>query len=74
MARRISGTGSTPINISSLVATDFFNLDLLASQMQATGLHELVRSNNKALSAVDIIQDLKMKLRSLKDQGLWSPA
>ena len=74
MARRISGTGSTPINISYLVATAFFNLDVLDFQLKATGLHDPVRSNPKALYAVDIIQDLKMKLRSLKDQGLWSPA
>ena len=42
--------------------------------MKAAGLHNLVVSNPKALSADEIIRTLKTKLWSLKAQGLWSPS
>ena len=72
MARRISVTGSATIYLSTLVATAFMDCKVLAFQMKATGLYDLVESNPKALSTYEIICNLKNKFRSLKAQVLWS--
>ena len=74
MSHWISGTGSAPIYLSTLVATAFIDCEVLDFQMKATGLHDMVDSNLKALSIYDIIRTLKTKLWSLKDQGMWSPS
>ena len=74
MARRIRGTGYAPIDISTLVATDFINFEVLFFQLKDIGLHDIFNSNPKAMSADDIFQNLKTKFRSLTDQGLCSPA
>ena len=70
MSRRISGTGSTPINLSTLVATAFIYCKVLAFQMKATWLDDLVDSNPKALYVDDTIHNLKSKFWSLKAQEM----
>ena len=50
MACWISEIGSAPIDLSDLVATAFIDCEVLALQLKATGLHDLVESNPKALS------------------------
>ena len=72
MACRISGTGYSPIDLYTLVTTEFIDQEVLDFQLKATGLCDLVYSKPKALSADEIIRILKNKLRSLKAQGLWS--
>ena len=74
MARRISRTGYDPIDMSTLVATDFIAWEVLYFYMKATFLHDLVKSNPKAMYAYEIIQKLNTKFRSLKAQGLWIPS
>ena len=74
MAYHISGTGSAPIDMSTLIATDFIGCKILDFHLKATCLHDLVGSNPKALSIYEIIQTLKTKLRSLKAQGPWIPS
>ena len=72
MACRISGTGSAPIELSTLVATEFIDFKSLDFHLKATGLHDLVDINLKALSADGIICTLKTKFRYHKAQGLCS--
>ena len=72
MACWINGTGSAPIDLSTLLATSFIDCEVLAFQMKAKGIHDLVYNNPKELSADEIIWTLKTKLWSLKSQGLWS--
>ena len=67
MDRRICGTGYTPIDLYTLVATDFIDCKVLAFQQKATQLHNLVESNHKTLHVDKIIWTLKTKLRSLKN-------
>ena len=74
MACWISGTGSTPIDLSTLDANAFIDCKVLAFQTKATGLHDLVDSNAKALSVDEIIWNLENKFRYLKAQGLWIPS
>ena len=74
MACQIIGTGFVPIELYRLVTTNFIEFEVLDFQLKATGLHELVNSNPKYLSAEEIIWILKTKLQSLKAQRLWSPA
>ena len=73
MDRRISGIGSDPIYLSTLVATAFINCKVLALQLKDTGLHDLVDSNTKNLSVDNITRTLKTKFWYLKAQGLWIP-
>ena len=68
---RISRTGSTLIELSTLLDTDFINCEVLAFNLKAKGLNNVVDSNPKALSVDDIIWTLKTKLQSLKAQGMW---
>ena len=68
---RISGTVSDPIDLSTLVSTDFIDCKVMAFQMKAAGLHELVDINYKAISEYKIIWTLKTKFQSLVDHGLW---
>ena len=72
MAHRISGTGSAPIELYTLVAISFIDCNIMAFHMKTTCLHNLVDSNPKSLSSDDIIHTLKNKFHSLKAQGLWS--
>ena len=65
----INGTVSAPINLYTLITTDFIDWKVLAFQMKNTGFRDLVYSNPKALSADDIIRTLKTKFRYLKLQG-----
>ena len=55
MAPRISGTGSAPINMFSLVATAFIDCKFLAFQIKSELLHDLVEIYPNALSADEII-------------------
>ena len=71
MACRISGTGSSPIDLSTLFATAFIYFNILLFQMKTSGLHDLVEINPKALSVDLIVCILKTKLRSLKTKVLW---
>ena len=71
MDHHITRTGSAPIDLSTLVATDFIYCKVPAFQMNATGLHNLVDRNPKALSSDEIIRTLKTKFHYLKAQGLW---
>ena len=70
MARYTSGTGYSPIYLSTLVITAFVDCEVLAFHMKSTGLCDLVESNPKALSVDEIIRTLKTKSRSLRYQGL----
>ena len=70
MDRHISGTGSAPIDLPTLIATDFIYYEVLAFQMKDTVLHDLDDSNPKFLYADDTIRTLKTKFRSIKAQGL----
>ena len=72
MARRIIGTVSAPINLSTLVATAFIYYKELYFRPKDTGLNDLVEIKPKALFADNIIRTLNNKFRSLKAQGLWS--
>ena len=74
MTRHISGTESAAINISTQVANDFIDCEVLALQLKDACLHDLVDSNPKALSVYEIIRTLNTKLQSLKTQGLWIPS
>ena len=51
MARWIIRTGSAHIELSALIATAFIYCEVLAFQLKTTGLHDLVYSNPKVLSA-----------------------
>ena len=64
MACPISGTGSDPIDISTLVVTSFINCEVLAFQVKDTGLYDFVYSKPKALSIDNIIWTLKKNLFS----------
>ena len=66
MARRISGTGSTTINLSTLVNTALIDCEVLHFQLKSTELNDMVDSNPKALSADEIIRTLNNKFWSLK--------
>ena len=68
MSRRISRTGSAPIDLSALVITAFIECKVLAFQLKAKCLHDLVESKPKSLSADEIIRNLKTKLQYLKYQ------
>ena len=74
MDHQISGTGSAPIDIFTLVATEFINWEVLQFHLKATFLHDLVDSNPKALSEDNFYRTIKTKFQYLKVQGLWSPA
>ena len=56
------------------VTTAFRDYEVLAFQMNNTGLHDLVYIKPKSLSEDDIIRTLKTKLRCRKAQIMWSPA
>ena len=71
---RIFVTGSSPIDISTLVATALDNCGVISFNIKDAGLKDLVNSNPKALSVDYINRTLQMKFWSLKSQGLWSPA
>ena len=55
MSCRISGTVSAHINLYTLVFTAFIDCKVLTFQLKDIGLHELVDSNPKVMSADDII-------------------
>ena len=74
MAHWISGTGSAPIELSTLVTTAFIDYNVLAFQMNATGLQDLVDINIKSLSADEIIWSLNTKFWSVKAQRFYSTA
>ena len=72
IARRIRIIGSAPIDLPTLVATDFIDCEVLVFHMNATGVHDLVERNPKALSEYEIIWTIKTIFRSLDYQVLWS--
>ena len=72
MAHRISGTISSPIDLSTLIDASFIDCKLMNFQMKTTGLNDLVDRKPKDLSADEIIRTLKNKFRFLKYQELWS--
>ena len=72
MSRRIIGTGTALIDLSTMVTTVFINCEVMDFQQNAKGLQDLVESNPKALSSDNIIRNLKTKSWSLKAQGLLS--
>ena len=74
MARRISRTGSAPIDLSTLADTKFIDCNVLAFQIKATCLNDLVDINPNAMSEDEIIRNLKTKFWSLKAQVLCSPS
>ena len=74
MSRRISGTGSAPIEISTLVSTAFIDCEVLAFHIKNTWLYYLVGSNPKSLSTYEIIKTLKTKLWYIKAKGLCIPS
>ena len=74
MDRQISGTGSAPTDLSTLVTPAFIYCEVLEFYLKDTGLHDLIASNPNPQSADKIIRNLKTKCWSLKAQGLRSPS
>ena len=56
MARRISGTGYAPIDLSTLDTPVLIDCNFLVFHMKPTVLHDLVEINPKYLSIDEIIQ------------------
>ena len=73
MDHQISGTGSAPNFLSTLVATSFIDCEFLVFELKATFLHDLVDRNPKALYADEIIRTLKTQFHYLKYQVLYNP-
>ena len=70
-ACQISGTGSSPIDLPTLVATASVHCEVVSFQLKDTGLHDLVDINPNSLSSNESIHTLKAKFWSLKAQVLW---
>jgi hypothetical protein len=73
MTRRITGSGSSPLDLTSIVASTFLECDVLAFKMKALSIHDLVDNNPTAMGWEEIVRVLKAKYVSLEGRDLWTP-
>jgi hypothetical protein len=73
MARRITGSGSAPSDLTSIVAGCFVECDVLAFKLKALQFADLVDTDPKQMSWEEIVRQLKAKYLSLLGSGVWEP-
>jgi hypothetical protein len=73
MTRRITGSGSSPVDLTSIVASTFLECDVLSFKIKALSIHDLVDEKPTAMEWEEIVRVLKAKYTSLEGQDLWTP-
>jgi hypothetical protein len=73
MARRITGSGAAPSDLTSIVAGCFVDCDMLAFKLKVLSSFNLVDDKPNAMTWEEIIRKLKAKYLSLLGNGLWEP-
>jgi hypothetical protein len=71
VVHRITGSGSAPSVLTSIVAECFVECDVLAFKLKALSFHDIVDDDPKKMPWDEIIRKLKAKYQSLLGSGLW---
>jgi hypothetical protein len=73
-ARVIQGTGQAPRDLCLIIAARYLKCSVLAFTLRATSIHDEADMGHLTDWQNEIVMPLKLKYRSLKQQGLWPPS